>query len=157
MLLQTTIALNVFRSKNILLPLKYTGKHRVDVTTTLNQTATSRNITEHKIESVGQSSITQAVERVHAYKCKAIIKFQATFFLNTCGKRNKGLISKWAACISGHGALINNGLYKPQWIQPLECYSSISQGVHIPSSFTNRFLDAFSGCATTHAVFIALC
>lgn len=81
LLLQTTIALNVFRSKNLLLLLKSTGKHRVDVTTTLNQTATSRNITEHKIQSVGQSSIRKVVERVHACKCKAIIKFQATFFL----------------------------------------------------------------------------
>lgn len=72
---------------------------------------------------------------VHKGKCMCVINSQATFFYcKTYGKRN-GFISKWAACIIGYGSLINNALYKPQWIQPLECSSSGSQGVHNPQYF----------------------
>lgn len=72
---------------------------------------------------------------VHKSKCLCAINSWATFvYRKTYGKRNE-FISKWAACIIGYGSLINNGLYKPQWIQPLECYSSESQGVHNPQYF----------------------
>lgn len=68
-------------------------------------------------------------------KLMCAIKSQTTlFYCETYGKRNE-LISEWAACIIGYGSLINNGLYKPQWIQPLECYSSVSPGGHNPQYF----------------------